>query len=73
MLNAIRQPCKYYRITVRLMRTARTIIASSSWITRRYPCIADMHGMYCILSATMDYIVAYRVSDMHGMYNHIVE
>ena len=37
-----------------------------------YPCIADMHGMYYICQLTVDFHCAYRASDMHGIYNHIV-
>jgi len=40
---------------------------------RRFPCIADMHGMYFFCQPTVEYIVAYRASDMHGMYYHIME
>ena len=32
-----------------------------------------MHGMYFFCQPTVEYIVAYRASDMHGMYYHIME
>jgi len=96
-VNAIRQLCKYRRITVHLMCTAHTMITSSTTtcITSLFYRASDAHGTYyfriivfyswiisswitralltctaCTVSCqpTVDYFVAYRASDMHGMY-----
>ena len=75
-LNAVRH-CTYYCQPCMINRCTRhvwlfVIYRALMDIVVDYPCIADMHGMYFFCQPTLEYIVAYRASDMHGIYCHIV-